>query len=53
MITESLRTQKEVSALIDKCSKEPNKYPGQTYAEGVRDALDWITGESDDNPMED
>jgi hypothetical protein len=30
-----------------------SKYPGMSYEEGIIAALDWATGESDDNPMED
>jgi len=28
-------------------------FSGMTYAEGVRAALDWVTGDSDEPPMED
>lgn len=29
------------------------KYPGMSYEDGVRDALAWVIGESDDEPMAD
>jgi hypothetical protein len=32
--------------------EEGSKYPGMTYEEGVRAALEWVTGDVDDHPME-
>lgn len=51
------RTEEEVNEVIDKASEQESKgrsrWPGMTYEQGVRNALDWILGNSDDNPMED
>lgn len=51
------RTQEEVDAVVDTAAEKINqgrsKFPGMTYEEGVRAALDWITGNIDDHPMED
>lgn len=30
-----------------------SKYPGMSYEEGVRAAIDWLTDEGQPNPMED
>lgn len=32
--------------------EEGSKYPGMSYEEGVRAALEWVTGDVDDHPME-
>lgn len=29
-----------------------SRYPGMTYEEGVRNALEWVLGDSDDDPTE-
>jgi len=47
----AVRTQKEVDAVVDKCISG-DRFPGMTYEEGVRNALDWLTGEIDDSPFE-
>lgn len=51
------KSQKEIDDLTDKCdefiSKGASKFPAMSYEEGIRNAIDWITGDSDDNPMED
>lgn len=52
-----VRTEEEVNEVLDKCSQQEDeggsRWPGMTYEQGVRNALDWITGNVDDNPMED
>lgn len=54
---EIVRTQKEIDDLADKCSEHQNagttKFRGQTYEDGIRNTLDWLAGDSDDNPMAD
>ena len=51
------RTEEEVNEVIDKTAAQDNeggsRWPGMTYEQGVRNALDWILGNNDDNPMED
>lgn len=32
-------------------SIEPSRYPAMSYEQGVRDALAYVLGESDDPPM--
>jgi hypothetical protein len=29
------------------------RWPGMTYEQGVHQAINWVTGQSDENPMED
>jgi hypothetical protein len=30
-----------------------SRYPGMSYEEGVRDALEWVQGNTSEKPMED
>jgi hypothetical protein len=39
----------EISRAYDK----DGRYPGMTYESGVRDALSWVLGETDEAPLED
>lgn len=51
-----VRTNKEideVSNLAIEGEYEGSKWPGMSYEAGVRAAIDWIIGNTDDNPMED
>lgn len=51
------RTEEEIYDVIDACIESENtgesKYPAMTYEQGVRAALEWVNGDTDDNPMED
>jgi hypothetical protein len=53
----TVRTQEEVNQQLDKVNDNINKgiskYPGMTYEEGIRAAIDWMSGESDEPPMDD
>ena len=52
-----VRTDAEIDDVIEKCMASENAghslYPGMTYEQGVNEALRWVTGEIDDNPMAD
>jgi hypothetical protein len=51
------RTDDEINDVLNKCSEQSDaggsKWPGQTYEDGVAAALRWVTGDDDNNPMED
>jgi len=51
------KTEEEVDDIVNRCgeqeSKGGSKWPGMTYEQGVRAALDWIVGWSDDHPLDD
>ena len=49
------RTQEEIDAVLSAAQKEIDyQYLADTFhAQGVKAALVWITGQTDDNPMED
>ena len=34
-------------------SRAGTRYPGMSYEEGVRDALEWIVGDRDEAPLAD
>ena len=54
---EIVRSEEEISAMMEICitqiSAGGSKWSGMTYEEGVRACLDWLIGDSDDNPMAD
>lgn len=50
------RSNEEIDDLLNECAEGietgDSKYPSMSYEEGIRDAIDWITGTTDENPME-
>lgn len=50
-------TQAEIDELLDAVSEEINKgssrFHGMSYEEGIRDTIEWMTGETDEHPYED
>lgn len=40
------------NAAWDSKNDNVSKYPGMSYEDGVIAALDWITGDVDEHPME-
>ncbi len=57
MIYEIVRDQLEIDALIGKCidqqSSGVSRFPGMTYEQGIREALEWVIGDTDDDPLPD
>lgn len=53
---EEKRTKAEIERVLNKAMQafdEGTYYPGMSYEQGILDALAWITGESEDEPLED
>jgi hypothetical protein len=51
-----MKDETEIETQTDKAAEaatKPSKYPGMTYEQGVRDALDWVLDNIDEAPMED
>jgi len=52
-----VRDEKEVFELIDKISEvqeeKGSNFPGMSYEDGIKEVLDWLTGNTDSNPIED
>lgn len=49
------RSDVEINEQIDKAIEgieDGSMYPGMSYEEGVRSALTWIIGDTDEKPME-
>ncbi len=49
-----VRTVAEVNELIELAhagKDEGGKFPGMCYEEGILAVLEWVTGETDENPM--
>lgn len=48
-------TQSDIDTVLDKCSESQDigesRYPGMTYEEGLRDAIEWMQGDADDHPL--
>lgn len=51
------RTDEQIDEQINAASEQneegTTRWPGMTYEQGVDNALRWVTGQSDDVPMED
>ncbi len=51
-----VRSEQEIEAVYDAAmdsGSTGSKWPGMTYEQGIIAMLDWLTGRSDDKPMED
>jgi hypothetical protein len=47
-----MRSKKEIYEQIDLATEADGRYPGMTFEEGVKDALLWVLGDTEDPPME-
>jgi hypothetical protein len=48
------RTDEEIEDLLDKVVDSFNNgtnFPGMSYEQGIMYAIQWLTGQSDDNPL--
>lgn len=49
------RTEQEIYAVIDQCAESINTggtaYPSMNYEQGVRAAIEWLIGNTDDHPI--
>lgn len=43
-------TKKQIEDQIGLCIENPTIYPGMNYADGVRAALEWVLGYSENQP---
>jgi hypothetical protein len=53
---EKARGDAEIDDVMNKAAEvheNGTRWPGQSYEEGVENALRWVFGATDDNPMED
>lgn len=51
------RKDGEINHLLNKCDEAEQQgktaYPGMSYEQGLKDAILWLTGEVQQNPLED
>lgn len=45
-------TDKEIEAQIGEAIDQNGRYPGMSYEDGVRDALDWVLGNEPNPPLD-
>lgn len=52
-----VRSEQEIWDLLNQCSQSENegasKYPGMSYEQGIKAAIEWITGNIQDHPLND
>lgn len=52
---EIVRTEQEIWDLLNQCADAENdgvsNYPGMTYEQGIKAAIEWITGDTEDHPI--
>lgn len=57
MIYKIKKTPEEINDLLNACveseATEKSKFPGMSYEEGVKYALEWVLGISDVHPLQD
>jgi len=50
------RTDKQIDEVLNKCAElfdqGINPWPGETYASGVQNAILWMIGQVNDDPMD-
>jgi len=50
------RSNEEIEDTINECSmleeEGRTKFPGMTYEQGVKAGIDWVTGQSDEHPLD-
>jgi hypothetical protein len=53
---EIIPTDSEIDEVLNRCSDiicdGKSMFPGMSYEEGVQNAIFWITGDIDENPLE-
>ena len=52
---EIVRSDEEIDDLLDQCikaSERGTRFPGETYENGIRNAIEWLTDNSSVFPME-
>lgn len=51
---EIARSDEEIDDLLNAASEDEGpRWPGMTFEQGLRQGIDWVTGESDENPLSD
>ena len=52
-----VRTEEEINRLLNECVEAEEmgttKFPGMTYEQGLKDAIEWLCGDSSCYPLDD
>lgn len=48
-----IRTQDEITELIEKAEDNQGKFSGMSYEQGIVNALEWVLDSEYENPMND
>lgn len=52
-----IRTEQEIWDLLNQCMDSENtgasNYPSMSYEQGIKAAIEWITGDTNDHPIND
>lgn len=52
-----VRSEQDIWDLLNQCADaeetEDSKYPGMSYEQGIKAAIEWITGDIDIHPIND
>lgn len=57
LIMNIVRTEQEIRDLLNQCADAEetggSKYPGMSYEQGIKAAIEWIIGDINDHPIND
>ena len=57
LIMNIVRTEQEIWDLLNQCADAEetggSKYPGMSYEQGIKAAIEWIIGDINDHPIND
>lgn len=57
IIMNIVRTEQEIWDLLNQCADAEetggSKYPGMSYEQGIKAAIEWIIGDINDHPIND
>ena len=46
-----MRTKNEINEVLAEADSEDDRWPSMSYEDGVRAALQWVTGDTPDDPF--
>jgi len=54
---EVIRTDQEIYQLLNQCAEaeemSTTKFPGMSYEQGIKEAIEWLSGDSNTYPLDD
>jgi hypothetical protein len=49
-----VRSEQEIESLLEQClvaENEGSDYPGMSYEQGIKCAIEWVIGHTDEHPL--